>query len=486
MTKEERVRFAPSPTGELHIGSARTALFNYLFARARGGKMILRIEDTDEKRSTDESLRTIIDGLKWLGMGWDEGPEKGGISPPYFQSERIELHREYARKLIDSGKAYFCECPGGEGIDRQCLCMNKDQKALSEPGKAALRFHVPDGSTEVIDLIRGKVVFDNREIKDFIIMKSNNIPVYNFAVVVDDITMGVTHVIRGEDHLSNTPKQILIYQALGAEIPIMAHLPLINSPLGGKLSKRQLTKPQNDPKSSNYVPAVNVEWYRDNGFLPEAIVNYLARLGWSDGTDNEFFSLADLEKKFAIECVAKTPALFDWKKLKWFNGKYIRDLSPSEYVENVIPYLQRAHGIENVKIHGKEWIEKLMILYQERIEYFVEIGPTTDFYFNRPTQFDPRDISKVKWDSESRDLTVQYIDILSKIGNFTEDEIEKATRSFVETKGVELGRLIHPARLAISGTRATPGIFAVLNLLGKDETTGRLKFFIDNVPVLNP
>jgi len=484
MTEREiRVRFAPSPTGQLHIGSVRTALFNYLFVKSGGGKMVLRIEDTDEQRSTEESLRTIIDGLRWLGIDWDEGPEKGGIAESYYQSERVEIHREYAQKLIDAGKTYYCDCTGDEG-PTTCNCKNKDQEALKNSPNSVVRFNIPDGITEIDDLIRGKVKFNNLDIKDFVILKSNGNPVYNFAVVVDDITMGITHVIRGDDHLSNTPKQILLYKALGVEPPIMAHLPLILSPLGGKLSKRQIAKPQNTPDSQNYVPAVNVEWYCENGFLPEAFVNYLARLCWSNGTDEEFFTLDELIEKFSMKGVSPTAALYDWKKLKWYNANYIRNLSVERFIDECMPFFIKAHGKEAVDEKGEEWCSKLLPLYQERVEYFAEIGDKTKFYFERPVEFTPKDIKKVKWNDETRDLLKEFLlDICAK-SDFTVENLESTINQFTEQKEIKLGRIMQPIRLAVSGTRATPGLYDVLNLIGKEETIERVKWFIDNVDVI--
>jgi len=484
MTEREiRVRFAPSPTGELHIGSVRTALFNYLYAKSTGGKMLLRIEDTDDERSTEESLGTIIDGMKWLGLDWDEGPEKGGQAAPYFQSERINIHREYARKFIDSGMTYYCDC-AGSGSFESCDCHKKDQEELRNSGTSAVRFRIPEGVTEVDDLIRGKVTFNNHDIKDFIIVKSNGDPVYNFAVVVDDITMGVSHIIRGEDHLSNTPKQIMLYKALDIDPPVMAHLPLIHSPLGGKLSKRQIEKPQNEPDSPKYVPAVNVEWYRERGFLPAAFVNYLASLCWNDGSDNEFFSLDELVEKFDIKGISPTPALYDWKKLKWFNANYVRKLSAEKFTELCLPFLIKAHGKEQVETKGDEWASKLLPLYQERVEYFEEIGEKTKFFFERPPEFSPADIKKVKWDNEIRELMKEFlIDTCSK-SDFTIENLEESFNSFAESKEIKLGGIMQPARLAVSGTRATPGLYEVLHLLGKNETIERIRYFIENVDVI--
>jgi glutamyl-tRNA synthetase len=477
-----RVRFAPSPTGELHMGSVRTALFNYLFAKAYDGLMILRIEDTDEKRSTDESLQTIINGLRWCGIDWDEGPEKGGISPPYFQSERLPMHQEYARKLMELGKTYYCDCTSEESED--CHCFEKNQDELKNSGKAAIRFKVPPGVTEVHDQIQGNVSFKNEDIKDFVILKSNGHPVYNFAVVVDDITMGVTHIIRGNDHLSNTPKQILLYNAFGIEPPAIAHQPLILSPLGGKLSKRQLTKPQNEPNSPNYVPAVNVEWYREHGFLPEAFVNYLAKLCWNDGTENEFYTLDELIKVFKIEDVTNTPALYDWKKLKWYNGMYMRKLSPEEYLKRCLPFLIKTYGEDILNDKNDEWIQKLLLIYQERIEYFDEIGEKVRYIFERPTKFDQDDLKKVKWDNEGSELLKEFVIDICYKSDFSTESLEAVTHNFVETKQIKAGRILQIVRLAVSGTRATPGIYDILFLLGKSEVKERITSFVDNIPFI--
>jgi len=475
-----RVRFAPSPTGYLHIGSARTALFNYLYAKRHKGKFILRIEDTDQNRSTVESLRSIIDSLLWLNIKWDEGPvyelpaegeELGSTGPygPYFQHQRGERYREYGRKLLESGAAYFCICPPTEVVGASaCHCRSR-QDEIDPDGANSIKFAIPKGVTEVHDLIRGRVVFDNSTIEDFLMIRPNGIAAYNFAVVCDDIDMHVTHVIRGEDHLSNTPKQIMIYHALGYEPPVLGHIPLIHGDDGVRLSKRH--------------GVVSVDWYREQGFLPEAFVNYLARLGWSDGTDQEFFTLGELENKFDITGVAKSPAKFDYDKLIWFNGKYVRQLSDEELYRACEPRLIKAGLIsaEDMTPGKRVWVKSILSLYRERIRFLGEVPESIEYFFKDPQEYMLKDLQKAKVDSDAMALLEELRKLFEGMGVFHAKALEELVGNFVDEKGVSLGRIIHPLRLAVTGRRATPGMFETLQLLGQKRVVRRLGKFVRRV-----
>ena len=341
MSEKVRVRFAPSPTGSLHIGGARTALFNLLYARHMGGSFVLRVEDTDTERSTEESAQAIVKGLRWLGLDWDEGPEKGGEYGPYYQSQRLHLYDEAIKKLVDEGKAYYCYCTPEElderrkaamaagkppKYDGKCrnLTLEERKKLEAEGRKPAIRLKVPqEGQTVVEDLIRGTVVFENYVLDDFIMVKSNGIPTYNFACVIDDTGMNITHIIRAEEHLSNTPKQILVYDALGYEVPQFAHVPMILAPDRSKLSKRH--------------GATSVEEFRDQGYMAQSIINYLTLLGWSPEGNEEIFDLEKSIREFSLDRVNKTAAIYDVKKLAWINGHYMRGLDLDYVTKETIP-----------------------------------------------------------------------------------------------------------------------------------------------------
>ncbi|MCX6647100.1 MAG: glutamate--tRNA ligase [bacterium] len=349
-----RVRFAPSPTGELHIGSARTALFNYLFAKRYGGTFVLRIEDTDKVRNTQESLKNLVDGMNWLGIHWDEGVDENnpldsskdrGDFGPYLQSARWQNQLNAAVKLIELGHAYDCDCPPQETFGTgKCKCYDRQKELHDIPHEEkSIKFRINPGPPVVVhDLIRGEVMFRREDIQDFVIVRPGGLPTYNFAVVIDDAAMEMTHIIRGEDHLSNTPKQILVYEALQLKVPEFAHIPLIHGPDGSKMSKRH--------------GAVTVHEYKNEGFLPEAFVNYLARLGWNDDTDREIYSLADLEELFNLKQVSSSPACFDREKLLWFNGKYIRELSDEELFEKSLPFLGKYVKPDDLNESTRKWL----------------------------------------------------------------------------------------------------------------------------------
>lgn len=459
-----RVRFAPSPTGHLHIGGARTALFNYLFARHNNGKFILRIEDTDRTRSTEEYIEAIIEGMQWLKFEWDEGP--------FRQTDRFDVYRSYVDKLLKEGKAYYCCCSPEELEQRRKealaqgkspkydgRCRNLQGQVANSKGQAAVRFKMPqEGQTVVDDLIRGKVVFENDQLDDLIIMRSDGTPTYNFTVVVDDVDMKITHVIRGDDHLNNTPKQIHIYKSLGCEIPLFAHLPMILGSDKTRLSKRH--------------GATSVMAYKDMGYLPDALVNYLVRLGWSCG-DQEVFTREDLIKHFSFENVGKSSAVFNPEKLLWLNSQYIIKSNPEELGELVIPFLESAGIIQKGQIIDKQWLSKAIKTLQERAKTLVELANSLRYYIAEDVQYYEK--AKAKFLNEkNRDLLSELKDALNSLSDFSALELEKVFKSIVEKHGIKLGALAQPVRVAMTGGTESPGIFEVLEILGKEKTLKRL------------
>jgi len=472
-----RVRFAPSPTGELHIGSARTALFNYLFAKRYKGSFILRIEDTDKIRSTEESLRNLVDGLNWLGVHWDEGPDEEyptdlskekGDHGPYLQTTRRASHDIAAQKLKEAGHVYECVCPPLEAVGgSKCTCAERQHELIDVPAeKKSLKFRIPPGPPVVIhDLIRGEVVFRREDLIDFIIVRAGGHPTYNFAVVVDDAGMEVTHVIRGDDHLSNTPKQVLIYEALEIEPPRFAHIPLIHGSDGTRMSKRH--------------GAVSVKAYREEGFLPDAFVNYLARLGWNDSTDREIYSLTDLEQLFSLDHVSSSPASFDRDKLLWFNGKYIREMSEEELYEACLPFLGRFVDVSDINKSTREWLIGVVALYRDRIETLGEIDNALEYFFTDPVSYSDEDLRRARVTGEAFNALRELKKILSD-SEWSRDEIEKTIRDYIERRNLKLKVVVHPLRLVVTGRLATPGIFETLYYVGKEPVLRRLEHFLAN------
>lgn len=457
-----RVRFAPSPTGALHIGGVRTALFNWLFARHHKGKFILRIEDTDQTRSTDESIKIILDGMKWLGLDWDEGP--------FRQTERMDIYRSHVDKLLNEGKAYYCYCTPEELEIRRkaALAAGKapkyDRKCRSlsapVPGRTpAVRFLSSDeGQTIVRDLIRGAVTFENQQLDDLIILRSDGLPTYNFAVVVDDVTMNISHVIRGDDHLNNTPRQIQLYQALGYEPPEFAHLPMILGSDKTKLSKRH--------------GATAVTEYIDLGYLPEALVNYLARLGWSHG-DQEIFSRQELSDKFSLESVGKAPSVFNPEKLLWLNHHYIQQADLGRLAGLLLHLLRNEGILAEGKEPDMEWLKKLVKILTERSHTLVEMKNAAIPFIKDEISLD----EKAKAKHLTRDaapLLAEVRDRMKSVEPFTHAEVEKVFNALVAEKGVKLGKVAQPVRVALTGGTVSPGIFEVIEVMGKDRTIKRI------------
>jgi glutamyl-tRNA synthetase len=408
-----RVRFAPSPTGALHIGGARTALYNWLVARHSGGTFVLRIEDTDRERSTPENVEQIYDALRWLELDWDEGP--------YSQAERIDRHKEEIARLLAEEHAYMDE--------------------------GAVRLRVPEGGqTTVNDEIRGEIVFEHAAIDDFVIARSDGSPLYNLAVAVDDRDMGITHVIRGADHISNTPRQLMILKALGAEAPTYAHLPLLHGPDGKKLSKRH--------------GAASVQELRDQGFLPAAVRNYLALLGWGFDDSSTFFTTEELVESFTLDRVSKSPAVFDEKKLRWMNGRYLRELERSDLTRVLEERL------------GRGGLGDAVAISQEKMQTLADFEPLTGFLFEeQPT--DEKAWSKVMRDGAAENLA-RARDALARVEPFDEAGVEQALTQLVEELGVKPGKLFQPIRVAITGTTVSPGIFESVALLGRERTLDRI------------
>ncbi|MGC8938329.1 MAG: glutamate--tRNA ligase, partial [Thermodesulfovibrio sp.] len=444
-----RVRFAPSPTGHLHIGGARTALFNWLFARHYSGKFILRIEDTDRSRSTEEYIESIIEAMKWLGLNWDEGP--------FRQTDRMEIYKKYAYKLLNEGKAYCCYCTPEELEERRQKAMKEGKpprydrrcreitEKLDKP--FAIRFKMPlEGETVVNDLVKGAVTFKNSELEDLVILRSDGTPTYNFCVVVDDFEMKITHVIRGEDHLNNTPKQIHIYHALGMNPPEFAHIPMILGKDRSRLSKRH--------------GATSVLAYRDEGYLSDAVVNYLARLGWSHG-DQEIFTREELIKYFNLQQVGKANAVFDPEKLLWLNSEYIK-LTPKEKLfELVKPFLIKEGYLRENETVDLQWVCKAIKSLKERCRTLRELAHAMRYYFLEYVEIDPK--AKEKYiTTETIAILKELTEKLAQLEDFTQDKIEKIFMDMVNEKGLKLAEVAQPVRVAITGNTVSPGIYEVL------------------------
>ncbi|MBN2373091.1 glutamate--tRNA ligase [bacterium] len=471
-----RVRFAPSPTGHLHLGGARTALYNWLFARGNGGKFILRIEDTDVKRSEEGFMRQILADMRWLGLDWDEGPEKGGPFGPYFQSERTDIYRRLCETLIASDKAYYCFCKPEEleerrkeaekakavfGYDGRCRNLSPDEvkKRLEAGEPAAVRFRVPDeGTTGFKDIIRKNVVVNNKELDDFIIVRSDGTPTYNFTVVADDLEMKISHVIRGDDHISNTPKQILIYRGLGKNPPFYAHIPMILGPDGTRLSKRH--------------GATAIDSYHRMGYLPEAMVNYLTLLGWSFDDKQTLFRMDELVQKFSLKSVSKKAAIFDDQKLIWMNGTYIRDMDIDRLAALSRPYLEERFG---GKFTDEPHLKKVLASVQPRLKIISDVTELTSYFWEDDVQYDPDAINKLTEDPKAVDILNALQERFSVLKFFTIEAMEQTCQELISELGVKFGVLVHPVRAAVTGRTAGPGLFETLDLLGREKVMKRIK-----------
>lgn len=481
-----KVRFAPSPTGPLHIGGARSALFNYLFAQGRGGTFILRIEDTDLERSSRESERGIIEALQWLGISWDEGIEVGGENGPYRQTERLDTYEEYTRTLLANGQAYHCYCSEEElEEERQgliakgetprylgkCRSLTEGQRLAFEKGgrKPVVRFKVPEGQQILInDLVRGKVVFDSDGIGDYIIVKSDGIPTYNYAVVIDDVLMGITHVVRGEEHLSNTPRQVLIYEALGKEAPDFAHISLILNTEGRKMSKRDGDTAVID--------------YASKGYLPQAVVNFIALLGWSPSGEQEFFSMEELTREFSLEKVSKSPAVFDLNKLNHINAHYLKETPDEELVDLVLPFL-REKGLftEELSSADRNWIAGFVGAIKEKINHLSEIKEYIHYFVG--TEIDqPDEEARAILQGETVPAVLELfrnkVIALDVLDSAAAKGILKGITKELNLKGKDV---FMPTRIALSGQMHGPDLDRIMALLGKDNIIVRLEQTMENL-----
>ena len=478
-----RVRFAPSPTGDLHVGNIRTALFDWAYARHTGGTFIFRIEDTDRERVTDEYIQAAIDTLKWLGLNWDEGPEVGGANGPYLQSQRLDIYAEWAAKFLAEGFAYHCYCSAEEleavreaqrkanvapGYNGHCRNLTPEQIAtyVAEGRKPVVRMRMPEGSTTFTDLIRGEVTFDHNFVPDFVLVRADGSPLYTLAVAVDDVLMKVTHVLRGEDLLSSTPRQIRVYQAMGLkedEYPVFAHLPFVMGQDNAKLSKRN--------------GEVSIAWYRERGFLPEAICNYLALLGWSPGEDREDVSMKELTELFTVERVHSSPARFDMKKLEAINGDKIRALSPELFLEKALPFLTEAKILSGTA-DEIAILKKALPIIQERVATLAEIPAMLKFLFVEKFAVEADSLPKVS-DDESKKLLAVALQRLETLTEWNHDSIEAVLRAaLIEEMGLKPRIAFSAVRIAVTGSHISPPLFESMELLGREKSLARIKSLI--------
>ena len=451
-------RFPPSPTGFMHVGNARTAIFNWLYARRMKGKFILRIEDTDTERSTQEAIDVIFDALEWLGIDWDEGP--------YYQTQRLDIYNDYLERLIDSGRAYYCTCSPDEieAMRQKAMATGgkpkydgtcRDKELSKTPG-AVIRFKAPlSGTTVIEDVIKGNIVFQNDELDDFILCRSDGIPTYNYAVVIDDMTMQVNTVIRGDDHVMNTPKQILLYHALDCPLPIFGHVPMVLGTDKSRFSKRH--------------GAVSVSAYRDMGILPDAMLNYLVRLGWSHG-DQEFFTRRELIEVFNLEHIGRSAGVFDLEKLLSLSADHIRAMPAENLVAPLQPFLKRR----GIAAESSGLLQKIIETLHARSKTLVEMAESALFYFADDVSYEEKAAKKFLKPAAVEALRL-LIDQFEKLEDFSEANLETAFKTVMDQTGLKLGKIAQPVRVALTGKTASPGIFEVTAILGKDKVVSRLK-----------
>ncbi len=486
-----RVRFAPSPSGDLHVGNVRTALYDWAFARRTGGTFVLRIEDTDRARVRQEYIDSAMDTLRWLGLDWDEGPDAGGPYGPYLQSERLDIYAEWAGRFLASGAAYHCYCTqeeleerrkaareagGPSGYDGHCRTLTAAQVAAyeAEGRRPVVRMRMPDGQTTITDLVRGEVTWRHEHVPDFVIVRADGSPLYTLAVAVNDVLMKITHVVRGEDLLSSTPRQIAVYRAMGVpggEFPVFAHLPFVLGPNGQRLSKRN--------------GVVSVNWYRAEGFLPETICNYLALLGWSPGEDRESFTLAEMAAEFDLARVNRNPAQFDVRKLEAMNGDKIRALDPADFVARITPFLQRAHLVEDPpSTEEARLVAAAAPLVQERISRLTQAVNMLRFLFVGEEGFviDPKDAEQMLG-PESRDTLQAAEAALKNVGAWERAAIEEALRAaLIDGLGLKPRQAFGPVFVAVTGRRVAPPLFQSIELLGRERTLARLARALGALP----
>ena len=484
-----RVRFAPSPTGFLHVGGARTALFNWLYARRNGGVFILRIEDTDHDRSSSDMVKGILEGLQWLGLDWDEGPNIDGPHGPYFQSQRLTKYRLAVEKLVSTGLAYYCYClpdelkrkreaaqasGGAWRYDRTCLDLPPEAIAAHETKKTprAVRFKVPRGRTSFKDVVRGMIDIDNQTLEDFVLMRSDGSPTYHLSVVVDDIDMVITDVVRGDDHTSNTPKQVLLYKALDADLPRFAHVPLIFGSDKKRLSKRH--------------GATSVSDFQVRGYLPDAMVNFLSLLGWSPGNDQEVFTRGALVQTFSLEGINSGKAIFDYDKLAWLNGQHIGLMSAEAIINHIESFLKKAgvwHDSYATAGNKRAWLGCVVDLLKARARYledFVEYGQP---FFVDTVTYDPEAVTKRLSVPGLGEYVAALKNAYTQLDQFDSDSLERTLRDVAEAQNIKAGILMHATRVAVSGRMVGPGLFEMIELIGRERTCERLdelqKFLAD-------
>ncbi|HDP34200.1 MAG TPA: glutamate--tRNA ligase [Candidatus Hydrogenedentes bacterium] len=477
---EIRCRIAPSPSGFLHIGTAKTALYNWLFARSQGGAFILRLEDTDAERTDEQFVAAMCEGFKWLGIDWDEGPkfgdepEKGGYGP-YRQSQRRDLYRREAARLLEEGKAYKCFCTREEieAMRQQAAaekrpprysgkCRNLTPEEIAAKGDApySVRFRVPEGETIVDDIIQGPVRFNNKEYDDFIIVKPNGDAIFHLAVVVDDGLMKVSHIIRGDDHLTNAGRHVMLFSALGYPLPKFAHHPLVHDEQGRKYSKR--------------LHGANVLDWREDGYLPETLINYIALLGWtSEEEGREFFTLEELKRLFSLKRLTKSPARFDRKKLDWLNGQHIRMLTAEQLCDRVLP-IMRKNGLD-VDSRPRDWLLKMAAACQEKIPTLNHIVGYTDFFFIRPEAYEEKGARKFFAQPDSPDWIQTAIKAMREAEGWNHDALKEKYERAAGAGGIKIGALVNATRLALTGKTVGPGLYELAELLGRDEAITRME-----------
>ena len=472
-----RVRFAPSPTGYLHVGGARTALFNWLYARGAGGTFVLRIEDTDTERSSTDMVTGILDGLRWLGLDWDEGPDTGGPHAPYFQSQRLDRYRDAADRLLASGGAYRCYCTPerlrderdraerrGEAwqYDRTCLNLSAEERRVRDAagGPFAVRFLVRSGTTAFDDAVHGRIQFDTANIEDFVILRSDRFPTYHLSVVVDDVDMQITDVIRGDDHISNTPKHVLLFEALGSPVPRFAHVPLILGADKKRLSKRH--------------GATSVMEYARQGYLPDAMVNFLALLGWSPGDDREVLTREELKASFSLDGISGGNAVFNSDKLDWMNAQYLARMTMEELAGHALAVLDEAGLAGSPIVRNPARFHRLLELLRPRVKRLGDFVDQGRPLLGSAVEYEPQAIEKNFSSGDAAGHVAALAHALEAVSPFDEQHVEAAVRGTAADRGIKAGSLIHAVRVALTGRSASPGLFEMMALLGREETIARL------------
>lgn len=486
-----RVRYAPSPTGFPHVGNIRTALFNWLFARHHRGKFILRIEDTDVARRVEGAVEAILESLRWLGLDWDEGPEVGGEHGPYFQSQRLQIYQPLAQRLVEEGQAYLCYCSPERlervrqeqirrkqppRYDRRCRNLSEEErKSLEAQGIVpVVRFKTPlEGETRFQDLIRGEITFKNELLDDFVLLKSDGYPTYHLASVVDDHLMQISHVLRADEWLSSTPRHVLLYQALGWEPPLFAHLPMILGPDRSKLSKRH--------------GATSITEFQEQGYLPEAVLNFLALLGWSLDDHTEILSREELVRYFSLERIGKTAAIFDHKKLRWMNGVYLRKLSPEEFLERLLPFLERDLPPEARKSLSRDYVAQIAPLIQERITLLGEAADYTLFFFLDELSYDPSLLLNRGLSAKDAYHALHIsLEKLEALGDFSAESLEGLLRNLASELGLRTGELFGLLRVAVTGRTAAPPLFQTMAVLGRERCLRRIELALKWLEEISP